>query len=44
MNGASQPLRQEVVRDSQNQFTATYFVSGEEDWIPVVDETCIRQR
>ena len=43
INGASQPLRQEIVRDSQNQFTATYFVSGEEDWTPVVDETCIRQ-
>lgn len=43
MKGVSQPLRQEIVRDSQDKFTATYFVSGEEDWTPVVDETCIRE-
>ena len=44
MKGVSQPLRQEIVRDSQDKFTATYFVPGEEDnWTPVVDETCDRE-
>ena len=44
MEGVTQPLRQEIVRDSQDKFTAVYFVTGENDsWQPVVDETCIRE-
>lgn len=42
--GQSTPLRQEIIQDSQDKFTATYFIpdaSGE--WTPVVDETCTRQ-
>ena len=43
MNGKSTPLKQEIVRDSQDKFYATYFVPGEEDnWIPAVDESCDR--
>ena len=41
--GGSIPLRQEIIRDSQDKFTATYFVPDEKDnWQPVVDETCNR--
>lgn len=41
--GQSIPLRQEVVRESSDRFTATYFVPDESgDWKPVVDETCDR--
>ena len=41
--GESTPLRQEIIRDSQNKFTATYFVPDEAgEWQPVVDETCDR--
>ena len=39
--GVSIPLRQEIIRDSQNKFTATYFVTDDNgNWQPVVDETC----
>lgn len=41
--GESIPLREEIVRDSQDRFTATYFIADEKDnWKPVVDETCDR--
>ncbi|WP_019505438.1 DUF1579 family protein [Pleurocapsa sp. PCC 7319] len=41
--GKSLPLRQEIVRDSQDRFTATYFILDEEsNWQPVVNETCDR--
>ena len=42
MKGVSQPLRQEIVRDSPDKFTATYFVSKDNNWQSVVDETCTR--
>ena len=43
MKGVTQPLRQEIIKDSQGKFTATYFVTGENDnWQPVVNETCTR--
>lgn len=41
--GQSILLRQEIVRDSQDRFTATYFISDAKDnWKPVVDESCNR--
>ena len=40
--GGSIPLREEIVRDSQDRFTATYFVLNKNNWQPVVDETCDR--
>ena len=44
MKGVSQPLRQEIVRDRPDKFTATYFVPDEDNnWQPVVDETCTRE-
>ena len=43
MKGVSQPLRQEIIRDSPEKFTATYFVTDENNnWQPVVDEACKR--
>lgn len=42
-NGTSIPLREEIIRDSPNKFTATYFIEGDDgNWQPVVDETCDR--
>ena len=41
--GVSTPLREEIIRDSQDKFTATYFVTDDSgNWQPVVDETCDR--
>ena len=41
--GGSIPLRQEIIQDSQDRFTATYFIPDENDsWQSVVDETCDR--
>ena len=41
--GSSFPLRQEIVRDSEDKFSATYFVPDDNDrWNPVVDEACDR--
>lgn len=41
--GQSIPLRQEIVRDGNDRFTATYFIPDDEgNWQPVVDETCAR--
>lgn len=41
--GQSIPLRQEIIRDSSDRFTATYFVPDDEgNWQPIVDETCAR--
>lgn len=41
--GQATPLREEIVKDSDNKFTATYFVPGNNgEWTPVVDETCDR--
>ncbi|MEL6164919.1 MAG: hypothetical protein AAFR37_14575 [Cyanobacteria bacterium J06628_3] len=41
--GASTPLRQEIVQNSQDKFTATYFITDEENkWKPAVNETCNR--
>lgn len=41
--GQSIPLREEIIQNSPNKFTATYFISDEEgNWKPVVDETCDR--
>lgn len=41
--GESIPLRQEIIQDSPERFTATYFITDEEgNWKPVVDETCDR--
>ena len=41
--GESIPLRQEIIRDSQDKFTATYFIPDDNgNWQPVVDETCDR--
>lgn len=43
--GKPTPLRQEIIQDSPDKFTATYSVpGGESNWIPVVDETCDRQK
>ena len=37
------PLRQKIVRDSRDRFSATYFITNESgNWMPVVDETCDR--
>ena len=37
------PLREEIVKDSPEKFTATYFIPDENgEWTPVVDETCDR--
>lgn len=45
MQGVTQPLRQEIVKDSPDRFTATYFVSDNADsWQPVVDETCVLEQ
>ena len=44
MKGKSTPLKEEIVRDSQDSFTATYFIRGEENnWLPVVNESCDRK-
>lgn len=44
MQGKSTPLRQEMVRDSPDSLTTTYFVLGKDDaWLPIVDEGCDRQ-
>ena len=41
--GNSCRSREEVIRDSQDRFTATYFIPDENDsWQSVVDETCDR--
>lgn len=41
--GVSTPLRQEIIRDSPNKFTATYFIPDDNgNWQPVVDENCDR--
>ncbi len=41
--GQSTPLRQEIVQDSQNKFTATYFLPDKANrWKPAVNETCNR--
>ncbi|MGK7950599.1 MAG: hypothetical protein AB4368_17915 [Xenococcaceae cyanobacterium] len=41
--GQSIPLREEIIQNSPNRFTATYFIADEEgNWKPVVDETCDR--
>lgn len=42
-NGQAIPLREEIIQDSPDRFTATYFIADEEgNWKPVVDETCDR--
>ena len=42
--GQSTPLREEIIQDSQDKFTATYFVPNQQGkWTRVVDETCDRQ-
>ena len=42
-DGTIQPLRQEIIRDSKDKFTATYFMlDGGEKWQPVVKEMCER--
>ncbi len=41
--GQSIPLREEIVQDSPDRFSATYFVPDDGgNWKPVVDETCDR--
>ena len=41
--GQSTPLRQEIVQNSQNKFTATYFIPDKVNgWKPAVNETCNR--
>ena len=41
--GQSTPLREEIIKDSPDKFTATYFIPDEEgNWKPVVNETCDR--
>lgn len=41
--GQSTPLRQEIVKDSQDKFTATYFIRDNASrWKAAVNETCIR--
>ena len=41
--GTSTPLRQEIIRHSQNKFTSTYFIPDEANkWKPAVSETCNR--
>ena len=45
MKGVARALRQEIVRDSQNEFTVIYFIADENDnWQPIVDEACIREQ
>lgn len=37
------PLRQEIIKNSSNKFTTIYFFPNKnEEWIPVVDESCTR--
>ncbi len=41
--GQATPLREEIVKNSPNKFTATYFFPNDTgEWIPVVDEACDR--
>ena len=41
--GQATPLRQEIIKNSPNKFTATYFFPDESDeWTPVVNESCDR--
>ena len=41
--GQSTPLREEIIQDSRDKFTATYFVPNQQGkWTRVVDETCDR--
>lgn len=41
--GESKPLRQEIIQNSQNKFTATYFIPDKANrWKPAVNETCDR--
>ncbi|MDJ0743856.1 MAG: hypothetical protein QNJ32_10895 [Xenococcaceae cyanobacterium MO_167.B27] len=41
--GESIPLRQEIIQDSADKFTATYFIPDDPgNWKPVVNETCPR--
>ena len=41
--GQATPLREELVKNSPDQFTATYFIPGKKgELTPVVDETCDR--
>ena len=41
--GQATPLREEIVKNSPNKFTATYFFPNNAgEWIPIVDETCDR--
>ena len=40
--GQATPLREEIIKDSSDKFTATYFVPGKNGWTPVVNETCDR--
>ncbi len=43
MGNYSTPLRQEVVRENQNRFTATYLIPDKEKrWKAAVNETCFR--
>ncbi|MCC0178363.1 hypothetical protein I4641_15380 [Waterburya agarophytonicola K14] len=37
------PLRTEIVKDSPDKFTATYFIPNETgEFIPLVNESCLR--
>ncbi|NEO56963.1 MAG: hypothetical protein F6K54_30145 [Okeania sp. SIO3B5] len=41
--GNSTPLRQEIIQNNQDKFTATYFIPDDEgNWKSVVNETCER--
>ena len=41
--GQSIPLREEIIQDSSDRFTATYFIADKDSkWKPVVNETCDR--
>ncbi|VEP18238.1 conserved exported hypothetical protein [Hyella patelloides LEGE 07179] len=41
--GNARPLRQEIIQDDEDKFTATYFVTDNTgEWQPAVNETCER--
>jgi hypothetical protein len=41
--GTSTPLRQEIIQNSPDKFTATYFIPDKENkWKPAINETCNR--
>ena len=43
--GKSTALRQEMVRDSEDRFITSYFVLGKDNnWLPIVDESCDRRQ